>query len=167
MFESQIEIESDLGKGCAFYFTIKFKNKREIEYSSDTTNDIDERVEPISVLLIEDNKINQLVTQKTIMKLNCIVTTVENGLDALDLLNRTSFDLIITDINLPDITGFETTIKIREQKIQTPVFAITAHSYEEINQQAIESGMDAVFVKPFKIGELAAKINAIVRNKNN
>lgn len=167
MFESKIEIESELGKGCAFYFTIKFKNSSNKEDLSDATSVNPEFLAPINVLLIEDNKINQLVTQKSLMKLNCSVTTVENGLDALNLLDNSIFDLIITDINLPDITGFETTKKIREKNIETPVFAITAHSFEEIKMQAIDSGIDAVFVKPFKIEELAAKISESIRKKDN
>ena len=163
MFESKIEIESDLGKGCSFSFTLKFKNRfnEEPELFSNNTNQL--LLEPINVLLIEDNKINQLVTQKSLNKLNCNVEIVENGMDALDLLKNTTFDLILTDINLPDLTGFELTKKIKEHKIQTPVFAVTAYSYEEIKLQAIESGIDEVFIKPFKIQELSAKINEIVR----
>jgi len=163
IFESKIEIESDLGKGCSFSFTIKFKNtsNKEHELFSNNTNQL--LLEPINVLLIEDNKINQLVTQKSLNKLNCNIEIVENGMDALDLLKNTTFDLILTDINLPDLTGFELTKKIKELQIQTPVFAVTAYSYQEIKLEAIDSGIDEVFVKPFKIEELSAKINEIVR----
>ena len=165
MFESKIEIESDLGKGCVFYFTIKFINKNNKEKLKELDNLKQQFSDPIKVLLIEDNKINQLVTKKTLMKLNCNVEIVENGFDALNILESNTFDLILTDINLPEISGFETTKKIRENKIFTPVFAITAYSKEEIQQQAIESGIDAIFVKPFKIGELSLKINEIVNKK--
>ncbi len=166
MFGSKIQIKSELTKGCTFSFTLKFKNcNQENQLISNITNQT--ALEPINVLLIEDNKINQLVTQKSLMKLNCNVEIVENGLDALNLLNKTTFDLILTDINLPDLSGFEITKKIKELNIQTPVFAVTAYSYEEIKLQAIESGIDEVFVKPFKIRELSAKINEIVRKIEN
>ena len=163
MFDSKIIIESDLGKGCSFSFTIKFKNRcnEEPKLISNTPSQL--LLEPINVLLIEDNKINQLVTKKSLVKLKCNVEIVENGIDALNLLKNTTFDLILTDINLPDISGFEITKKIKELNIQTPVFAVTAYSYEEIKLQAIESGIDEVFVKPFKIQDLSAKINEIVR----
>jgi signal transduction histidine kinase/CheY-like chemotaxis protein len=163
MFDSKIIIESDLGKGCSFSFTIKFKNRciEEPKLISNTPSQL--LLEPINVLLIEDNKINQLVTKKSLVKLKCNVEIVENGIDALDLLKNTTFDLILTDINLPDISGFEITKKIKELNIQTPVFAVTAYSYEEIKLQAIESGIDEVFVKPFNTQELSAKINEIVR----
>jgi len=162
MFESNIEIQSDLGKGCSFIFTIKFKrSNQEPKMISNNTSEF--LLEHINVLLIEDNKINQLVTQKSLMKMNCNVEIVENGSDALAILKNTTFDLILTDINLPDISGFELTKKIKELNIPTPVFAVTAYSYEEIKLQAIESGIDEVFVKPFKVQELAAKINEIVR----
>ena len=168
MFESNIEIQSDLGKGCSFTFAIKFKNKCNEETKLISNNPTQLLLEPINVLLIEDNKINQLVTQKSLLKLNCNVEIVENGSDALDLLQNSTFDLILTDINLPDISGFEITKKIREQNIITPVFAVTAYSFEEIKQQAIESGIDEIIVKPFKIDELAAKINKnLLRNEDN
>ena len=123
-------------------------------------------LDPINVLLIEDNKINQLVTQKTLNKLNCKVDIVESGNEALNLINNKPFDLIITDINLPDISGFEISKKIRELNIETPVFAITAYSYEEIKPQAIVSGIDYVFVKPFKIEVLSGKIREFVYKNN-
>jgi CheY-like chemotaxis protein len=166
MFGSKIQIKSELAKGCTISFTLKFKNcNKENQLISKITNQIS--LEPINVLLIEDNKINQLVTQKSLMKLNCNVEIVENGFDALNLLKKTTFDLILTDINLPDLSGFEITKKVKELNIQTPVFAVTAYSYEEIKLQAIESGIDEVFVKPFKIQELSAKINEIVRKIEN
>ena len=108
-----------------------------------------------------------MFTKKSLIKLIFNVEIVENGLDALNLLKKTTFDLILTDINLPDLSGFEITKKVKELNIQTPVFAVTAYSYEEIKLQAIESGIDEVFVKPFKIQELSAKINEIVRKIEN
>jgi signal transduction histidine kinase/ActR/RegA family two-component response regulator len=163
MFESKIEIESDLGKGCTFYFTLKFKNKYDKEYLLGPSKAINKFLKPVSVLLIEDNKINQLVSQKSLIKLNCNVEIVESGLEALDLLENRTFDLIITDINLPDISGFETAKRIRELNIKTPVYAVTAYSYDEIKLQAIDSGIDEIFVKPFKIEELSSKINKNIR----
>lgn len=165
MFESDIQIDSDSGKGCTFYFTIKFKNRCINEKLLHNININHQVFESLKVLLIEDNKINQLVTQKKLLKLNCEVEIVESGREALKILKNNTYDLIITDINLPDISGFETTKKIRENNITTPVFAITAYSIEEIELQANESGIAAVFVKPFKIEELSSKILEIVYKK--
>ena len=162
MFESTIEIESELGKGCAFNFTIKFKNRCNNEYLLQNINTEQSELVPINVLLIEDNKINQLVTQKALMKLNCNIEIVETGSEALNLITKDAFDLIVTDINLPDISGFEITKKIRNSNIKTPVFAVTAYSYDEIKLQAIESGIDEIFVKPFKSEELSAKIREYI-----
>ena len=163
MFGSKIEIESELGKGCRFTFTIKFKNSYD-NLTKLVSNNLDHHLlNTINVLLIEDNKINQLVTLKSLKKLNCNVEIVENGLDALELLKKSTYHLIITDISLPDISGFEIIKIFRQVNTATPVFALTAYSYEEIKLQAIESGIDEIFVKPFKIQELAAKINENVR----
>ena len=163
MFGSKIEIESELGKGCRFTFTIKFKNSYD-NLTKLVSNNLDHHLlNTINVLLIEDNKINQLVTLKSLKKLNCNVEIVENGRDALELLKKSTYDLIITDISLPDISGFEITKKFRQVNSETPVFALTAYSFEEIKLQVIESGIDEIFVKPFKTEELAAKINKNVR----
>jgi signal transduction histidine kinase/CheY-like chemotaxis protein len=165
MFESTIDIESDLGKGCTFYFTIKFKNSSNNDYLIKKSNSDNKNLVPINVLLIEDNKINQLVTLKILNKLNCNVLIVETGSAALNLIKQDTFDLILTDINLPDISGFDITKKIRNNNIETPVFAITAYSYEEIKLKAIESGIDEIFVKPFKFSELYSKISEYIHNK--
>jgi signal transduction histidine kinase/CheY-like chemotaxis protein len=166
MFESTIEIESELGKGCAFNFTIKFKNRCNNEYLLQNSSNNQNELEPINVLLIEDNKINQLVTKKSLLKLNCNVEIVEKGSDALRLITQNAFDLIITDINLPDISGFEITKKIRGNNIKTPVFAVTAYSHDEIKLQAIESGINEIFVKPYKSEELSAKIREYIYDNN-
>jgi len=163
LFGSKIEIESDLGKGCRFTFTIKFKNRCDNLHKLVSNNVDHHLLNTLNVLLIEDNKINQLVTLKSLKKLNCNVEIVENGLDALELLKKSTYHLIITDISLPDISGFEITKKFRQVNTKTPVFALTAYSFEEIKLQAVESGIDEIFVKPFKIEELAAKINKNVR----
>jgi DNA-binding response OmpR family regulator len=100
------------------------------------------------------------------MKLNCYVEIVETGSEALNIITTNTFDLIITDINLPDISGFEITKKIRNNNIKTPVFAVTAYSYDEIKFQAIESGINEIFVKPFKSEELSAKIKEYIYDYN-
>jgi len=163
MFKSKIEIESDLGKGCAFYFTIKFKNRCTKKHLLNSNIVNQQVLDPLNILLIEDNKINQLVTKKGLMKMNCRVEIAESGFEALNILENCTFDLILTDINLPDISGFEIAKKIKGLNIQTPIYAVTAYSYEEIKLDIIESGIAAVFVKPFKIEELSAKINEDIR----
>ena len=150
MFESKIEIDSDLGKGCSFSFTIKFKNRcnEEPKLISNTPSQL--LLEPINVLLIEDNKINQVVTKKMIEVSNMSCTIVDDGFAALVALERESFDIVLMDINMPLINGFDTSRKIREKGITIPIIALTAFDKQEVAEQAISAGMNDVLMKPFE-----------------
>ena len=74
----------------------------------------------------------------------------ENGLYALELIDKNQYDLILMDINMPGMNGFETTIKIRQNKITTPIIALTAFSKHEIEQEAIDSGEKIVIMSDFQ-----------------
>jgi CheY-like chemotaxis protein len=79
----------------------------------------------IHVLVVEDNRINQMITRKQLKK-NNYKCSVDNGYDALEILEKENFDLILMDINVPLINGFETTKLIRLKGIDIPIVALTA-----------------------------------------
>ena len=166
LFESEIQLQSELGKGTTFNFTIKFKNVSSESSEIANVEIVNTVFSNLKVLIVEDNKINQLVTRKILEKSQCNCTVVEAGLEALEILETETFDLILMDINMPGINGFETTIKIRQNNIKTPIIALTAFSKHEIEQEAIISGMDAVVIKPYKTSELYSIISELVQKKN-
>ncbi|RED23382.1 phospho-acceptor domain-containing protein [Flavobacterium cutihirudinis] len=168
LFGSKITLESDLGKGTSFSFVIPFehdpqKTKKIIEeIEVDLTSN-----EVHKILIVEDNLINQLVTKKIIEKNNYICKVVDDGFGALEILEKETFDLILMDINMPLMNGFETTKRIRLQGIKTPIVALTAFDKDEITDEAISSGINDIIVKPFEPVKLFKIISYLIEEAKN
>lgn len=163
LFGSEIVVESELGKGTAFSFLINF------EYNEDKTIDIINNIQVdltssqvFKVLVVEDNPINQLITKKTIEKNNYSCVVVEDGFKALDILEKQEFDIILMDINMPLMNGFETSRRIRLRDIETPIIALTAFDKNEITDEAIMAGINDIIVKPFEVVQLFKIINCLI-----
>ena len=160
LFNSEIILESKVGVGTSFKFTIGFEadtlktlhiiNDFEVDLS---TNEI------YSVLVVEDNKINQMVTKRILENNNFKCAIVDDGLLALKLLEQETFDIILMDLNMPVISGFETSKRIRKMGINTPIIALTAFSKEEVTENVISSGMNDIIIKPFEPAKLFDIIN--------
>ena len=119
-----------------------------------------------SILVVEDNKINQLVTRKIIEKHNFQCIVVDDGYAALEILKTEVFDVILMDINMPIINGFETTRMIRSMGITVPIVALTAFDKDEVTDEAKLSGMNDILIKPFEPVRLFQVISAqIARSK--
>ncbi|HQF47721.1 MAG TPA: response regulator [Flavobacterium alvei] len=164
LFNSQITLESQVGIGTTFIFTIAF------EHDSNKTNEIINNIKVdlssgqlFKVLVVEDNKINQTITKRIIEKNNCSCFIVDDGLQALDVLEKDVFDIILMDINMPLISGFETTRKIRSKGIHTPIIALTAFAKDEITEEAIEAGMNDILIKPFESLKLFQVMNEQIK----
>lgn len=166
LFDSQIHLESEENIGTTFTFTIGF------EFDEDKSKEIINNIEVdlstsnlYNILVVEDNKINQVVTKKIIQGSNMSCTIVDDGYAALVAIERETFDLILMDINMPLINGFETTRKIREKGINIPIIALTAFDKEEVTEEAISAGMNDIMVKPFEPSKLFQVIHNQVKNK--
>ncbi|MGL1901126.1 MAG: response regulator [Fibrobacterales bacterium] len=102
-----------------------------------------------SILLVEDNKVNQVVTQKSLVQMGLTVTIAEQGEHALDLLQTHNYDLIFMDIQMPIMDGLTATRAIRAQlKLTTPIVAMTALALKENRLKCFEAGMDGFISKP-------------------
>lgn len=114
----------------------------------------------VSILVAEDNLINQKIITRTINNLGYTCDVVSNGLEVLASLERQHYDLIFLDIQMPEMDGLEATRRIRkDHKGKQPfVIAMTAAAYDDDRQAAIEAGMDDYMTKPFKFDEFAAKL---------
>ena len=146
-----IKLESTVGKGSKFSFDLQLKKSHQELPAEKSTQIIDNAVlKDKKVLLVEDNKINQLVTQKIIKKNNYICTLADDGFQALEILEKEYFDIILMDINMPVMNGFETTRKIRFKGIKTPIIALTAFTKAEIIEEGISVGMNDIMIKPFE-----------------
>lgn len=166
LFKSDIQLESKVGEGTQFKFTIAFEYDlaKTKELINDITVDLSSS-QIYKILVVEDNKINQIVTQKIIEKNFCSCSIVDDGFQAIELVSKEKFDVILMDINMPLMNGFETTRKIRQKGIQTPIIALTAFAKNEITEEAISSGMNDIIVKPFEPLKLFQIINDQINKK--
>ena len=166
LFGSDISIESAIGIGTEFNFTIAFES--DINKTNEIINNIQVDLslnKLLKVLVVEDNKINQIVTEKILKKNNYTCTIVDDGFQALNLLEKEDFDIIFMDINMPMMNGFETSKRIRNQGIKTPIVALTAFDKEEITEEAISVGINDIIVKPFDSNTLFKSIENLSSKK--
>jgi osomolarity two-component system sensor histidine kinase NIK1 len=122
----------------------------------------------LKILLIEDNLLNQKVVIFYLQKLNGDITAVDNGIDALEIIKKETFDLILMDIMLPEKNGYEITVEIRklekENKIENPVpiIALTANTYDNDRDKCLAAGMNEYLEKPFSAQQLIEMIQKFV-----
>lgn len=113
----------------------------------------------LKILLVEDNDLNRMVAQNVLQYHNCTVVEAENGFEAIDCLKKEQFDIILMDIQMPEMDGIEATIYIREElKLTTPIIALTANAFKSEIEKCKQAGMDDYLTKPF---EEIALLNAI------
>ena len=117
------------------------------------------------ILVVEDEKdLNNIIT-KHLKKNNFSVDSVFNGEEALEYLDYGTYDLIILDIMLPKVNGYEVIKKLRENKNEIAVLMLTARDSVEDKIKGLDLGADDYLIKPFDFGELLARIRALVRRK--
>ncbi|MEE9389996.1 MAG: response regulator, partial [Candidatus Aminicenantaceae bacterium] len=131
-----------------------------------TRDTIRESRRSFRILLAEDNVINQKVAVHILERSGHKVSVANNGQEALRTLNKDRIDLILMDVQMPEMDGFETTVSIREKEKKTgfhiPIIAMTAHAMKGDRERCIEAGMDDYIAKPIKTEELTEKINHVM-----
>lgn len=160
LFNSSITVSSVLGIGTTFTFTIAFDS--DFQKINKIINDIEVDIslgQIFTVLVVDDNAINCMVTQKILEKNNYECIVVNSGQKAINVLENNVFDVILMDINMPDMNGFEASKKIRTMGITSPIIALTAFNKEEVIDQALSIGMNDVIIKPFDSNILFKTIN--------
>ncbi len=117
----------------------------------------------MNFLVVEDDAAILALLSKILLAKGYQVTSVADGLDALDLVNKEQFDLILLDIMLPGLNGIDVLKRIRRNRIETPIILLTAIGTSESIVEGLNNGADDYIVKPFKMEELDARIKAILR----
>ena len=117
---------------------------------------------PLRVLVVDDNVVNQEFAMEAVRRLGHVVTTAEGGAEALDILKRRVFDVILLDVQMPGLDGLEVARRFRavERGMRTPIVAVTAHSTREDRERCLAAGFDAVLTKP----ATQATLGAIIRD---
>lgn len=159
----QIEIESTLGKGSVFRFSLPFKTPTVIQLEENAEEN--QEVEFNSknqILLVEDNKLNQKLAIKVLSTKGFSVDLAENGLVALEKLQHKSYDLILMDLQMPEMDGYQTAHTLRnELRLSTPIMAMTAHSLVGEKEKCLKFGMNDYITKPFDPNVLFRKIKGL------
>lgn len=155
---TEIILESELKKGSTFSFVLNLKNVKTAEAIQETKLFDVSILKNKTILIAEDNRINQIVTKKILEKkgVNCVV--VENGDEAIQQVKNNDFDLILMDLNMPVKNGFEATIAIRKFNQDIPIIALTAVEIEEVRNEIYFVGMNDIIVKPYDVNKFATTI---------
>lgn len=164
LMHGKLQLASTLGEGSRFFFDIMLtKTDSPISIPSHATVNTPVSVEGKKLLLVEDNKINQLVAGKLLEKFGYAYDIAENGIEAVDKASSNHYDAILMDCQMPVLDGFEATKRIRQSEqaksAHTPIIGLTANALEGDREKCLACGMDDFTTKPIKLEELASKLN--------
>ncbi len=163
-----IKVKSVKNEGSLFLIDIEFQKGNVENIIIDKKINLSSSIlQKIEVLLVEDNEMNRILAKTILNNFNATTTEAENGVKALELLKEKPFDIILMDIQMPIMGGFEATHFIRsELKLDIPIIALTANALKGEKEKCVEGGMDAYLSKPFKEDELI-KLMAKLLNLEN
>lgn len=151
LFGSEIHLKSELGTGSSFFFELELRSDENAVDNPQvemTVEDYD--FEGLHVLIVEDNKINQVITKKMLNKKGITCDIANNGNEAIDAAKANEYAAILMDIHMPGISGTEATIQIRKFDKEIPIIALTAISMDDSLDEFYAAGCDDVVTKPFK-----------------
>jgi len=173
----QIWVESKPGKGSEFHFTVKLEinlmsqehaNNKKKKKQTITSQISMEQIQKYRILLAEDNLVNQMVAKRLLENQGHTITIARDGKEALEMLTKESFDLVLMDVYMPRMDGFEATASIRKQERagkdskHIPIIAMTASALKGDRELCIASGMDGYISKPIDSEFMIETIDQVV-----
>ncbi len=168
-----IWVDSELGIGSTFHFTVPLAISNKPVPSEDpgaaAAAAPDPKAQGVRVLLAEDNHVNRILALRLLEKRGYVVQVAEDGQIARDLLQRQQFDLLLTDIQMPVLDGFELAWAVRQSEVGTgdrlPIVAMTAHALKGDEQKCLDAGMDGYVSKPVKAVDLYVAMERALAGK--
>ncbi|HWN68475.1 MAG TPA: ATP-binding protein, partial [Haliangium sp.] len=173
----ELRVDSALGRGSTFRFTIRLahatplvvasRQSDSLMISSDASS-VFARAAPLSVLLAEDDLVSRKVVKSLLERLGCGVDAVEDGEAAVQAVSTHSYDVVLMDCELPRLSGFEATARIRvlpEPACHTTVIAMTGHAMEGDRERCLEAGMNDYLSKPVRRRALITALRPYLRHR--
>lgn len=163
--KGRITVDSEFGKGSTFTVILPFSEAKgkptKTPIKQETQLDGLLAFQPLSVLLVEDNEINRLYASSLLKRWNCKVEMAENGKEAIEKLAIQHVDLVLMDVQMPVMDGYEATRRIRAGKgatSQLPIIALTANASVKDADKCLEAGMNECLTKPFTPDQLFSRL---------
>lgn len=167
--KGEIHLDSTLGKGTTFTITIPFNKCIQEQVSGDRNSLLGQEdnkpkvfsLKHLKILLVEDNLMNQALAKSRMKSWNCNIDIADNGVIALEKIENSIYDLILMDIQMPEMDGYETTKRIRKLKppiCEIPIIAMTADASSNDEEKSLKTGMNDYISKPFNPESLYNKI---------
>jgi signal transduction histidine kinase/CheY-like chemotaxis protein len=150
----EIWVESTEGEGSKFFFTLSLAMSSKLPSENSKAVDTSKPQYSGRVLVVEDNYINQVVAQEILLSFGLEVDLADDGQKCIDALKNTDYDLILMDLHMPNVDGFEACSIIRKTKPDLPVVALTAAVLKDEVQKALDVGMNSHLAKPIDQDEL-------------
>ncbi|HET6931653.1 MAG TPA: PAS domain S-box protein [Candidatus Acidoferrum sp.] len=172
MMGGRIWVESVPREGSVFHFILDLALAEENTIAMDGRAPLPAGIETFDgngrrVLLVEDNAVNRTLAQRLLEKRGFAVTIAVDGKESLAAMEKAEFDVVLMDIQMPEMDGFEATAEIRKRERltgqRTPIIALTAHALKEDRAQCLAAGMDAYVTKPIKVTDLFTAIRKVLQ----
>jgi len=162
VMKSSIHVESEVGKGTALSFDIMFEKSNKSNAPVALYANQLEHIVGSYILIVDDNKINQLVTKKVLESLGIKSKVVDSGERALEVVKNETFDCILMDLHMPQLDGYETTRLIREFNAEVPIVALTAATTDEVERKIKKYDINDYVLKPFITTEFVQVLNKVI-----
>jgi len=164
-----IKVDSIPGEGTTFKFVIPFDIAETNTTNAPVVASEETSIEHLRILVAEDNTINQLIVKKMLEPWKCTVEFADNGLIAFNKVKDGNYDIVLMDVQMPELNGNAASQKIRaelpEPQRSIPIMAMTAHVTQKERERCFECGMDDYISKPFDLADLKNKLVALTTHK--
>jgi len=171
ILKGKIYLKSELGKGTTFFFEIpleiteKIKIEEKLEDNKKPSKMDGLDLSDVKILVVEDNKINQMITKKILNKMGLQCDVVDNGEASVEQVKKVEYKVVLMDIHMPGISGLEATKIIRTFDKDLTIFALTAVTLEDKMHEFGEAGFNDIISKPFKQEDFENKLYDVLTGK--
>jgi len=164
LMKGEINVESEVGKGSTFSFSLRLKiaSCNENRNGKSKTVDTEEQYKNVKILLVEDSSVNLQMTKEILENMGIDTDTAQSGEEAVKKAESNEYELILMDIRMPGMDGYEATRRIRKlERGSMPIVALTADAVEGVAQKAKEAGMNGYLTKPLEPEKLLEVIRSM------